>query len=61
MKSDKERIKLLERKLSMIMDALEHEGLLTFLQCTESVCNDGYWPDGDTCGSCRGTGLKVLR
>ena len=57
MKSDKERIRLLEQKVAMLVRVLEDEGIVTFLDCND--CKDGYWADGDTCPECRGTGMKV--
>lgn len=56
-KTDKERITQLEQTVALLISALESEGLITFLDCND--CKDGYWPDGDTCPECRGTGMKL--
>ena len=56
MKSDKERIRVLEHKVEMLIRVLEDEGIFIFLDCND--CKNGYWQDGDTCAECQGTGIR---
>lgn len=47
----------LKMLLSLILDQLGVEVIEK--RCETRVCSYGYWPDGDECSECHGTGVLL--